>query len=47
MGTDRWQFWGHTHHQGTLIISALMISRRAMWITGISVFTCDQTQLIT
>ncbi|CAI9619014.1 unnamed protein product, partial [Staurois parvus] len=26
MGTDRWHFWGHTDHQGTLIISALMIS---------------------
>ncbi|CAI9565572.1 unnamed protein product [Staurois parvus] len=24
MGTDRWHFWGHTDHQGTLIISALM-----------------------
>ncbi|CAI9597855.1 unnamed protein product, partial [Staurois parvus] len=26
MDTDRWHFWGHTDHQGTLIISALMIS---------------------
>ncbi|CAI9564221.1 unnamed protein product [Staurois parvus] len=26
MGTDRWHFWGHTYHQGTLIISALMIT---------------------
>ncbi|CAI9616449.1 unnamed protein product, partial [Staurois parvus] len=26
MSTDRWHFWGHTDHQGTLIISALMIS---------------------
>ncbi|CAI9590181.1 unnamed protein product, partial [Staurois parvus] len=24
--TDMWHFWGHTDHQGTLIISALMIS---------------------
>ncbi|CAI9570792.1 unnamed protein product [Staurois parvus] len=26
MRTDRWHFWGHTDHQGTLIISALMIT---------------------
>ncbi|CAI9572223.1 unnamed protein product, partial [Staurois parvus] len=26
MSTDRWHFWGHTDYQGTLIISALMIS---------------------
>ncbi|CAI9559383.1 unnamed protein product, partial [Staurois parvus] len=26
MSTYRWHFWGHTDHQGTLIISALMIS---------------------
>ncbi|CAI9533242.1 unnamed protein product, partial [Staurois parvus] len=26
MGTDRWHCWGYTDHQGTLIISALMIS---------------------
>ncbi|CAI9583758.1 unnamed protein product, partial [Staurois parvus] len=26
MSTDRWHFWGHTDHQGTLIISALMIT---------------------
>ncbi|CAI9554403.1 unnamed protein product [Staurois parvus] len=26
MDTDRWHFWGHTDHQGTLIISALMIT---------------------
>ncbi|CAI9617892.1 unnamed protein product [Staurois parvus] len=26
MDTDRWNFWGHTDHQGTLIISALMIT---------------------
>ncbi|CAI9596267.1 unnamed protein product [Staurois parvus] len=26
MDTDRWHFWGHTDHQGTLIISTLMIS---------------------
>ncbi|CAI9569769.1 unnamed protein product, partial [Staurois parvus] len=27
MDTDRWHFWGYTDHQGTLIISALMITR--------------------
>ncbi|CAI9617049.1 unnamed protein product [Staurois parvus] len=26
MSTDRWHCWGYTDHQGTLIISALMIS---------------------
>ncbi|CAI9591529.1 unnamed protein product, partial [Staurois parvus] len=26
MRTDRWHFWGHTDHQGALIISALMIT---------------------
>ncbi|CAI9584085.1 unnamed protein product [Staurois parvus] len=26
MDTDRWHFWGYTDHQGTLIISALMIT---------------------
>ncbi|CAI9534547.1 unnamed protein product [Staurois parvus] len=26
MDTDRWHFRGHTDHQGTLIISALMIT---------------------
>ncbi|CAI9561765.1 unnamed protein product [Staurois parvus] len=26
MCTDRWHIWGHTDHQGTLIISALMIT---------------------
>ncbi|CAI9586655.1 unnamed protein product [Staurois parvus] len=26
MSTDRWHFWGHTDHQGTHIISALMIT---------------------
>ncbi|CAI9603764.1 unnamed protein product, partial [Staurois parvus] len=26
MGTGTWHFWGHTDHQGTLIISALMIT---------------------
>ncbi|CAI9551973.1 unnamed protein product [Staurois parvus] len=25
-GTDSWHCWGYTDHQGTLIISALMIS---------------------
>ncbi|CAI9583083.1 unnamed protein product [Staurois parvus] len=24
--TDRWHCWGYTDHQGTLIISALMIT---------------------
>ncbi|CAI9568786.1 unnamed protein product, partial [Staurois parvus] len=27
MGTDRWQFWGHTHHQGTLIITVSVTAR--------------------
>ncbi|CAI9557413.1 unnamed protein product [Staurois parvus] len=27
MDTDRWRSWGYTDHQGTLIISALMITR--------------------
>ncbi|CAI9563148.1 unnamed protein product [Staurois parvus] len=27
MSTDRWHCWGYTDHQGTLIISALMITR--------------------
>ncbi|CAI9618987.1 unnamed protein product, partial [Staurois parvus] len=26
MDTDRWHYWGYTDHQGTLIISVLMIS---------------------
>ncbi|CAI9624513.1 unnamed protein product, partial [Staurois parvus] len=26
MGTGTWHCWGYTDHQGTLIISALMIS---------------------
>ncbi|CAI9548913.1 unnamed protein product [Staurois parvus] len=26
MDTDRWHCWGYTDHQGTLIISVLMIS---------------------
>ncbi|CAI9538997.1 unnamed protein product [Staurois parvus] len=26
MDTDRWHCWGYTDHQGTLIISALMIT---------------------
>ncbi|CAI9597932.1 unnamed protein product, partial [Staurois parvus] len=30
MDTDRWHFWGHTDHQGTLIISALMITREEL-----------------
>ncbi|CAI9561192.1 unnamed protein product, partial [Staurois parvus] len=44
----RWHCWGYTDHQGTLIISALMIyvsvtargERNAD--NGISLFTCDQ-----
>ncbi|CAI9540072.1 unnamed protein product [Staurois parvus] len=28
MDTDRWHFWGHTDHQGKLIISALDHSER-------------------
>ncbi|CAI9538259.1 unnamed protein product [Staurois parvus] len=50
MDTDRWHCCGYTDHQGTLIISVLMITvRTEMLITGISLFTCDQlwTQLIT
>ncbi|CAI9554201.1 unnamed protein product [Staurois parvus] len=27
MDTDWWHCWGYTDHQGTLIISALMITR--------------------
>ncbi|CAI9545339.1 unnamed protein product [Staurois parvus] len=51
MDTDRWRCWSYTDHQGTLIISALMIcvhlsawqlERREMPITGISLFTRDQ-----
>ncbi|CAI9619650.1 unnamed protein product, partial [Staurois parvus] len=35
MDTDRWHFWGHTDHQGTLIISALMrLSSRAVSVTA-------------
>ncbi|CAI9569389.1 unnamed protein product, partial [Staurois parvus] len=26
MDTDRWHCWGYTDHQGTLIISVLMIT---------------------
>ncbi|CAI9624814.1 unnamed protein product [Staurois parvus] len=26
MDTDRWLCWGYTDHQGTLIISSLMIT---------------------
>ncbi|CAI9544055.1 unnamed protein product [Staurois parvus] len=48
MDTDRWHFWGHTDHQGTLIISALMITvsvtarEERNEIIGISMFICDQ-----
>ncbi|CAI9569965.1 unnamed protein product, partial [Staurois parvus] len=28
MDTDRWHCWDYTDHQGTLIISVLMISER-------------------
>ncbi|CAI9600077.1 unnamed protein product [Staurois parvus] len=34
MSTDRWHFWGHTDHQGTLIISALRLSSRAVSVTA-------------
>ncbi|CAI9605816.1 unnamed protein product, partial [Staurois parvus] len=34
MGTGRWHFWGHTDHQGTLIISALRLSSRAVSVTA-------------
>ncbi|CAI9610772.1 unnamed protein product [Staurois parvus] len=33
MDTDRWHCWGYTDHQGTLIISALMISDTADHMT--------------
>ncbi|CAI9550892.1 unnamed protein product [Staurois parvus] len=26
MDTDKWHCWGYTDHQGTLIISALLLS---------------------
>ncbi|CAI9617407.1 unnamed protein product, partial [Staurois parvus] len=26
-GTDRWHFWGHTDHQGTLIITVSVTAR--------------------
>ncbi|CAI9578140.1 unnamed protein product [Staurois parvus] len=31
MNTDRWHCWGYTDHQGTLIISALMITVSCDW----------------
>ncbi|CAI9531739.1 unnamed protein product [Staurois parvus] len=34
MYTDRWHCWGYTDHQGTLIISSLMISRREVRRAG-------------
>ncbi|CAI9597873.1 unnamed protein product, partial [Staurois parvus] len=34
MSTDRWHFWGHTDHQGKLIISALRLSSRAVSVTA-------------
>ncbi|CAI9550640.1 unnamed protein product, partial [Staurois parvus] len=34
MGTDRWHCWGYTDHQGTLIISALRLSSRAVSVTA-------------
>ncbi|CAI9622461.1 unnamed protein product, partial [Staurois parvus] len=34
MDTDRWHFWGHDDHQGTLIISALQLSSRAVGVTA-------------
>ncbi|CAI9550378.1 unnamed protein product [Staurois parvus] len=46
MDTDRWRCWGYTDHQGTLIISALMICvhvpSEEYRLPGISLFTCDQ-----
>ncbi|CAI9546607.1 unnamed protein product [Staurois parvus] len=45
MDTDRWHCWGYIDHQGTLIISALMITvsvKLDMCRNGISLFTCDQ-----
>ncbi|CAI9610711.1 unnamed protein product [Staurois parvus] len=27
MSTDRWYFWGHTDHQGTLIITVSVTAR--------------------
>ncbi|CAI9538700.1 unnamed protein product [Staurois parvus] len=52
MITDRWHFWGHTDHQGTLIISALMITREERNADNrhfpcLHVISCDWTQLIT
>ncbi|CAI9609818.1 unnamed protein product, partial [Staurois parvus] len=34
MGTGRWHCWGYTDHQGTLIISAMMIT--------VSVTACEE-----
>ncbi|CAI9599015.1 unnamed protein product [Staurois parvus] len=44
MGTDRWHFWGHTDHQGTLIIREKCRSLALPYLHAIS---CDWTQLIT
>ncbi|CAI9537824.1 unnamed protein product, partial [Staurois parvus] len=38
MDTDRWHFWGHTDHQGTLIISALMITDHMTELTSSALF---------
>ncbi|CAI9563876.1 unnamed protein product, partial [Staurois parvus] len=42
MSTDRWHFWGHTDHQGTLIISGLMITDHMIEPTSsaVSVIRC-------
>ncbi|CAI9554241.1 unnamed protein product, partial [Staurois parvus] len=34
MGTGRWHCWCYTNHQGTLIISALRLSSRAVSVTA-------------
>ncbi|CAI9535577.1 unnamed protein product [Staurois parvus] len=52
MDTDRWRCWGYTDHQGTLIISALMIcvhvpSEECRLSALLSSCHCDWAQLIT
>ncbi|CAI9549298.1 unnamed protein product, partial [Staurois parvus] len=34
MGTGTWHFWGHTDHQGTLIITDYRLSSRAVMLTA-------------
>ncbi|CAI9573070.1 unnamed protein product, partial [Staurois parvus] len=34
MSTESWHCWGYTDHQGTLIISALRLSSRAVRVTA-------------